>query len=177
MRESRTAAQTRAAGMSLVEVLIAVLLMSTIALSLLPLFTRSIRQNREGANYTEVTNIARSTLDLYMQMDINSPMMQVPVGETVLERHEYWDETDRIWRVMANADALPADAVRWQRTVEIRQFTSTDAEDGTLDNPLDGAEDIENVHIKTVRVIVRPRWTMTMLGRPQPFALEMFKTA
>jgi type II secretory pathway pseudopilin PulG len=162
--------------MSLIEVLIAVLLMVTVALSLLPLFSRSIRQNREGGNYTEVTNIARSALDMYIQMDFNSPMLQVPVGSTLLERHEYWDEATRTWRTMADGDAQPPGGNRWQRTIQIRQFAGGDITDGSLDNPLDGGEDIENVQLKVIRVIVRPRWLGTILGRPQPYALETVKT-
>jgi Tfp pilus assembly protein PilV len=177
MREPRAAKPVPAAGMSLIEVLIAVALMVTVALSLLPLFSRSIRQNREGANYTEVTNIARSTLDMYIQMDINSPMLQVPAGADVLERHEYWDEADQVWRVMPDGDVQPPDGNRWQRTVQVRQFSVGDMSDGTLDNPLDGSEPIENVHMKVVRVIVRPRWDGTLLGRPQPFAIETVKTS
>ena len=168
----------RAAGMSLIEVLVAALIMMAIALGLLPLFTRSIRQNREGANYMNLTNVARSTLEAYMQLGFDDPMLTVPVGENVLERHEYWDEKDSTWKPMVDAETLPVGKnVRWQRTIEVQQFSAGDfVDDGELDNPLDGGFSPEFVQLKVVRVFVRPRWLADFaFGRPTPVALEIIK--
>ena len=169
---------SRAAGMSLIEVLVAVLIMVAIALGVLPLFTRSIRQNREGANYMNLTNVARSTLESYMQLGFDDPRLAVPVGENALERHEYWDEGDSTWKPMADAETLPAGKnVRWQRTIEVQQFSAGDfVDNGQLDNPLDGGFSPEFVQLKVVRVFVRPRWRADFaFGRPTPVALEIVK--
>jgi prepilin-type N-terminal cleavage/methylation domain-containing protein len=165
------------AGMSLIEVLIAVLIMVVIAIGLLPLFNRSIRQNRDGSNYMELTNVARSTLEEYSQLDFNAQGLAVPAGQTMLLRHEYWSNAESRWLPLPDPNNPPATA-RWQRSVQIEQFTAGDlVEDRALDDPLDGDTPEEFVHLKRIRVTVRPRWTaFDIFGRPTPIALQVVKT-
>lgn len=174
----RRGRHSREAGMSLIEVLVAVLIMTAIALGLLPLFTRSVRQNREGANYMNLTNVARSTLEGYLQLRFDDPLLTVPAGQDLLERNEYWDEGDSTWKPMVDAETLPVGkSVRWQRTIQVQQFSSGDfVDNGQLDNPLDGGFSPEFVQLKLVRVFVRPRWGADFaFGRPTPVALEIIK--
>jgi prepilin-type N-terminal cleavage/methylation domain-containing protein len=163
------------AGMSLIEVLIAVALMVTVALSLLPLFSRSIRQNREGGNFTELTNVARSSLEEYLQLDFNSPQLTIPAGSDERLVNEYWDGTLRRWMPLADPLNPPAGAL-WQRSVQVQQFAGGDLlTDGVLDDPVDGGALIGNVQLKMIRVTARPLWRNFNLGRPTPVVLEVIK--
>jgi type II secretory pathway pseudopilin PulG len=161
--------------MSLIEVLIAVLLMVTVALSLLPLFSRSIRQNREGGTFTELNNMARSTLEEFTALDFNSPRLTLPGGSTELVVHEYWNGAQRRWVAMADANSAPAGAL-WQRTVRVEQYASGGLATGQwLGPPLDGGTNIAWVQLKLVRVVVRPLWRSTEVGRRDPIVLEVIK--
>lgn len=166
---------TRQGGMSLIEVLIAVLLMVVVALSLLPLFSRSIRQNREGGNLTDLTNVARSALEEHLQLDFNAPQLAIAVGSTERWTHQYWSAPQRRWLALADPANPPAGAL-WARSVQIQQFASGDLlDDGFLDDPLDGNAPADEIQLKLIRVIVRPLWRSTAFGRPTPIALEVLK--
>jgi prepilin-type N-terminal cleavage/methylation domain-containing protein len=167
----------REAGMSLLEVLIAMALMAVVALGILPLFSRSVRQNREGGNYTELTNVARSSLEEYLQLDFNAPALAIAAGSTEKVVSEYWSPVNRRWITFpADATTVPATA-RFQRTVSIRQYGSGDlVENGRLDTPLDGATARDLVQLKLIRVTVRPLWQNSEgFGKRTPLALEVIK--
>jgi prepilin-type N-terminal cleavage/methylation domain-containing protein len=168
-------------GMSLVEVLVAVAIMALVALAILPLFTRAVRQNREGGNFTEVTNVARSALEEYLQLDFNAPRLTVADGQTILRRQDYWDPVNRRWEPYDPAAPpfpieSPPVGVLWHRAIDVQQFTSGDLlEDGALDDPLDGSVSDERVQLKLIRVTVQPLWNSFASGRPSPIALEGLK--
>lgn len=166
-------------GMSLVEVLVAALIMVVVALGLIPLFTRSMRQNREGANFTDLTNVARSALEEYLQMDFGAPRLTIPAGSEELVVQHYWNAATEEWLPLpADLDTLPATA-RFERTIQVQQFASGDLIlDGTLDDPLAGDAPADLVQLKRIRVMVR---ALTIAGRefvsgrPTPVALEVLK--
>lgn len=166
----------RVAGMSLIEVLIAVAIMMVIALGIIPLFTRAMRLNREGANFSDVTNVARTTLEEYLKLDFNSPQLTLAAGQTTLTTDQYWDATTRLWTAVP-VGGPPAGAI-WERTISVQQFAAGDlTSDGSLDSPLDGSVTKDNVQLKRIRVAVRPLWQGTnVLGRPSPAALELIKS-
>jgi len=80
----------RESGMSLVEVMIGVALMAVTALALLPLFTHGVGQNRDGARLSELANGARSALEEYARLDLDSAPLQVPAGAKARVRDEWW---------------------------------------------------------------------------------------
>ena len=166
-------------GMSLVEVLVAALIMVVVALGILPLFTRSIRQNREGANFTDLTNVARSALEEYLQMDFRAPKLTVPAGTDELVVQHYWDSAARQWLPLpADLNSLPGTA-RFERTIQVQQFASGDLIlDGTLDDPLAGDAPADLVQLKRIRVMVRALTISGrefVAGRPTPVGLEVLK--
>lgn len=174
-------------GMSLIEVLIAVAIMTVIALGIVPLFMRSIRQNREGANYTEVTNIARSALEELVRNDFNSPELTIDAG-TVKETRQVYDRTLQLW---VNASLAPnplPDPTDWtkphffERRIKVEQFAGGDfIEDGYLDTPEPAGTNPTEVQIKRIRVMVLPVFGSTpgvgqfLLGSPNPTTLEAIK--
>ena len=170
----------RESGMSLIEVLIAVVLIGVIAVSLVPLFTRSVRQNREGGNYTEMTNVARSTLEQFGQFDFNAPQLTLAAGTTEKVTNEYLDPATKRW-VTFVPPAVPPTGAFYQRTVQVQQYSAGDLLDnGSLDSPQDGAVNRDNVQLKLIRVSVRPLWGGTggsgaLLGKRTPIAIELLK--
>jgi prepilin-type N-terminal cleavage/methylation domain-containing protein len=169
-------AGTSQAGMSLVEMLIGVALLAVIAVGILPLFASAIRQNREGGKYTDLSNVARSTLEEYQRFDFNAPQMTVPSGATSISIDQYWNASARRWAVLSDPANPPAGAL-WQRTVIVQQFTSGDLLDnGRLDTPLDGNVSAGSVQLKLVRVVVRPLWNQQrLLGVPTPITMQLIK--
>jgi type II secretory pathway pseudopilin PulG len=161
--------------MSLIEVLVAVLLMATVAVSILPIFVRSMRQNREGGNFTDLTNVARSSLEEHLQLDINAPRLTLAVGSNELILHEYWNAVQRRWLPLVDPANPPAGA-RWHRAVQVQQFSSGDLiDDGWLDNPRVGGTPADQVQLKLIRVTVRPLWRNNELGPPTPISMEVIK--
>jgi type II secretory pathway pseudopilin PulG len=188
-------AKVRESGMSLIEVLVAVAIMMTIALGIIPLFTRSIRQNKEGDNYTNYTNVARTTLEEIKSLDINAPQLTIASARSVRNMYQYWSNATQTWwswdttaGAWANLGGLPTGAddgglpapapanALWYRTITVEQFTAGDlTDDKSLDFPLPGSADAMNVHYKRVRVAVQPLWRLEILGRPTPISLEVIK--
>jgi type II secretory pathway pseudopilin PulG len=165
--------------MSLVEVLVAALIMVVVALGLIPLFARSMRQNREGANFMDLTNVARSALEEHLQMDFAAPRLTIPAGSDELVVQQYWDSaTDQWLPLPADLNTLPATA-EFERTIQIQQFASGDLIlDGTLDDPLAGDVPADLVQLKRIRVMVRALTVAGreyVAGRPTPVALEVLK--
>ena len=68
-------------GFSLIEVLIAMALAGLLLVGVLPLFTKSMTNNVEGNQLTEVTNRARLHLEELMAMRIDAEELTVPDGE------------------------------------------------------------------------------------------------
>jgi type II secretory pathway pseudopilin PulG len=146
-------------GMSLIEVLVAVLIMTVIALGIVPLFMRSIRQNREGANYTEVTNVGRSALEEFSQLDFNAPELTIAAGNDLRSRQVYDRGLER-WVDSTAGIPVPVDITKphvYERWITVEQFAAGDfTDDGYLDTPLAAGTDPTNVNIKRVRVMVLP---------------------
>jgi prepilin-type N-terminal cleavage/methylation domain-containing protein len=164
----------RQRGMSLIEVLVGVAIMMIIAMGLIPLFSRSIRQNREGANFTDLTNVARTTLEEYVRYDFNAPQLTLAPGKVDLTVQQYYDTTSAQW--VAIPATIPYTA-RFQRTIVVEQFTAGDLTDnGSLDDPLDGGVTKDAVQVKRIRVLVRPLWKFeAAFGRPTPVQVETLK--
>lgn len=95
MRERASIYRPRAnAGFSLIEMLIAALLMALIALGLIPLFMRAVRDNEMGNDYSSGSNGSKSGLEVAAQVDMHSELLQVPVGATEGVVRDSWTKGD-----------------------------------------------------------------------------------
>ena len=63
----------REAGLTLVEMLIAVALLGIVLLGIAPLFIASVRSNYSAYEYTSIHNLARDRLEQLMNLPINDP--------------------------------------------------------------------------------------------------------
>jgi prepilin-type N-terminal cleavage/methylation domain-containing protein len=67
----------REAGLTLIEMLIAVALLGIILLGIAPLFIASVRSNYAGNEYTSIHNLARDRLEQLMNLPVADPQLTV----------------------------------------------------------------------------------------------------
>lgn len=170
-REVRTG---RESGFSVIEAMIAFVVLLIITLGVLPLFSRSIVNNDAGSSYLQATNQARSRLEALRQLPFTSPDLTIPAGQTELVTEEYFSLKDKQWKAGAAPSTDPA---LWLRTSTIRQYSNEDrVEDNRYDDPLDGGASLDFVHIKEIQIEVRSAREGGPLGTGKRITLRHFKT-
>lgn len=163
----------RSAGFSLIEVLVAGLILLVIALGLIPLYTRSIRSNVEGFGYTQVSNFAKSRAEEYVQLPFNNARLTVPPGEEQLAACDCYSLEDHRWIDEADCPTTESacDTVLFNRTTTVQQFSVTD-----LANPLPGDAPPAAVHLKEITVAVEgTREAGHVLGPGKTIAVRVLK--
>ena len=65
------------AGLTLVEMLIAVALLGIVLLGIAPLFIASVKSNLAGNEYTSIHNLARDRLEQLMNLPVSDPQLTV----------------------------------------------------------------------------------------------------
>lgn len=136
-------------GFSLVEVLIAAVILLAVVLALLPLLALSLSNNVAGREYSVASQHSRSRVEEYSQIPLDRPELTVPAGETQSVLDELLDP--------ASGD-FTTDAVtspRWTRVTTVRQYNVRDLYDnGRLVNALPGGSPVNHVHLREVIVEV-----------------------
>jgi len=156
----------RAAGFSLIEVVISSLLLLVIALGVLPLFTQAASSNESGREYMLVSNFAKSRAEQYAQYAFNSPALTLTAG-TQLVVTEYYSANTRTWV----ATLAAGDTAMWTRTTTVRQFSISD-----LTTPLPSTADPGTVHVKEVTVDVQGVKLGAIFGSGKQTTVRMLKT-
>lgn len=158
-------------GFSLVEVLVAAAILLVIALGLVPIYTRSIRSNVEGFDYTHVSNSAKSRAEEYRQLPFASPSLTIPPGQEQIEVPDFYSRDEHRWldeAAWADAEAN-GDVALFTRTTTVRQFGIAD-----LTNPLDGGLP---AHVKEITVAVEgSREAGHVFGAGKTIAVRVFKS-
>lgn len=164
----------RGDGFSLIEVLIASAIFLTIALGVLPLFSRSLRDNRSGAESTELTNLARSRLEEFFQLPFDSPRLTLATGiELVFD--EYYSQSSESWKTGAPPTADPA---VWTRTTRVRQYQIGALDDGFLDpatEALAAGTAAGQIHLK--EIVVQVTRVSSFFGPPKRLTLRTLKSS
>lgn len=182
-------------GFTLLELLVAAGLLLVVLVGLLPLFMRSIMENVEGRESTQVSNHGRSELEIFKQVRFNNPELDITAGtETVVQ--QYWTRPDphyvgdEKW-----LDTVPAGELGlWDRTTTIRQFGINgvidndldgiidqiigleDADfDGYLDNPLAAGSLPGAIHLKEVDVQIESQAEFAIGGEPVDIRMRGLK--
>ena len=168
--EPQRRTSSAAGGFSLIEVLVAALLLLVIALGLIPLFTRAMLDNASGRDATTATNFDRSQFESLKPMPTSSTPMTVLAGQTVLTTQETWSrgnpkvENDSSEGWVAGVVSNTATS-RWTRTTRVRQFNGSDLQDRSLDSPLVGGITMSSqVHFKEIEVSVQGTNQNVILG-------------
>ncbi len=117
-------------GFSLLEVLIASVILLLIALGIVPLFIRATGQNQEGRFASVASSIASSELERLLGVPFNAPDMTVPVGDVEILREQYQLEMSGEWIDLD--DWTPEDGFVFHRIIRVRQFALGALADGIL---------------------------------------------
>lgn len=173
MRPRRQVRSSRrsAAGFSLVETIIASLILMVIALGVLPLFSRAMASNLSGSESTSLANMAVTRAEELFQLAFDHDLLTVPVGATEVVRDEVWTDEDGHW---IDGDGS-GKTVRWTRQTRIRQFNVNDLLDADP-TPLDGGAPAGSVQVKEIEVEVRTgRQGSIALGPAKSLRVRLFK--
>lgn len=159
-------------GFSLVEALVASIVVLMIAVGVLPMFTRATINNVSGFDFTRVTNEARSRGEEFFQLPFNSEPLTLLAG-TERVYNEYYALESGAWKDGTAADATAAgDTPLWTRTTTIRQFNVDD-----MTTPLDTTASPGNVHLKEIVVQVGPVSAGGVLGVRKQISLRLLKAS
>jgi type II secretory pathway pseudopilin PulG len=180
-RPPRSPARGRTAGFSLVEAILASLILLVVALGVLPLFTRAMASNFAGAESTSLSNLATGRAEELYQLPFDHALLTVPVGSTERVIDEIWTIPDPgtsstdghgYWKP---ATELSDGLVQWTRQTRIRQFSINDllTNDPT---PLDGGTPPGSVHVKEIDVeVASGRADGIALGPNRSLRVRLFK--
>jgi len=143
----------RESGFSMVESLIAALIIGIVAIGILPLFTRAMVDNMAGADYTRVTNYAKSKEEDFTRMPFLQQTIQVPAGQTNVMTTEYMDPASLYWVATKPPNPLAV----WTRVTTYTQYNMYDTDDDKMfNNPIDsGTVGISGVHVIQAQVQVK----------------------
>lgn len=159
----------RERGFSLIEVLIASLIMLFVALAIIPLFTMSAANNLQGSDSTKAANFARDRIELIWQLPFTDPQITLTAG-TSKQLFEYYDEVNKTWVTQATLNP-PAGTI-WTRITTIRQFTVDD-----LATPLPFDADPQLVSMKEAKVEVKNARVGGPLGGGKELTIVAYRSA
>jgi len=175
----------------MLEVLIATLVMSVIALAVLPLLLRGVANNTQGSEASQTAVFASSELESLLQMPFDRGPLVLADGATervTVETQVLPAATDTPDLVLETPDArwragepTSGEAVQWRRTTRVRQFGLTDLIPDSasgitaLDSPLPGGTAAEFVHLKQVEVRIEGGRAAGALGAGQDVTVRVLK--
>jgi competence protein ComGC len=143
------------AGFTVIEGLVAALILAVILIGILPMVTRSMQNNIQGNDATYESNAVTDELDTLYSLPFNAPKLTITTS-TSLVATDYFLLNDNLW-----STTIPSyDQARYTRTSTVEYFQLSDLrEDGTLDTPLDVATAVAGtIQVKRVTVLLeKPR--------------------
>jgi len=166
------------AGFSLIEVLIASVILLVVLLGIIPLFIRSMSNRQAGLESTAVSSYARTRAETLLELPFDHPDLTVPAGGDTLEVVEYLPLGSRVW------DRTPAAAANaaWIRTTRVQQFGTADLIDGdtdgdgdALDQPLPGGSNPRSIQLKEIEVRVESTREGGPLGAGEGLTVRVLK--
>ncbi len=190
----RRSDRRRTAGFTLIEVLLGFAILLVVFAGLLPIFTRSVLNNVEGRESTQVSNLGRSQLEDRLQLAFNSWDLTIDAG-TERQAVGYWDDglADHLGDEEWSDDAGQAPTALWVRTTTVRQYGINGVRDNDLDGILDeivGLQDADrdghfdnplaagtppiNIHLKDVEVQLQNQANLRP-GEPIELTLYAYK--
>lgn len=170
----------RQSGFSLIEVLVAAVIFLIIALGVLPFFTIAIRDNRSGAESTELANMARSRLEKFSQLPFDAPDLTLEAGTSAKTISDYYSFADKEWRSCSSPCPPTEDAGAWLRTTTVRQYSIGALDDGVLEPATEALDDTAPagaVHLKEIVVQIRGVRLNSLYGPAKRLTLRTIKSS
>jgi len=155
------------AGFSLIEALIAALLLLFIVLGVLPLFSRAMMNNIQGNDSSNIANAAVEGFEQSLALPFDNDQISLPAGQAVRTTTQVYSLLHNEW--ILPADLAAGDEAQYTRTERLQQFQLSDLTDnGQLDNPLPGGTAPTFVQLKRIEIQIQNERT---LGAP-PFTVQ-----
>jgi Tfp pilus assembly protein PilV len=145
------------AGFSLVEGLIAALILLFVIVGVLPLVSQSMINNLQGNTASFQTSSSVDGTEQLLSVPFNAPELAIAVGSTTLVAQDVFTLYSNRWidKALFDADSQ-GDLQQFLRTATLEQFGASDLDtDDSFDTPLDGGTDPGSVHFKRVRMQIR----------------------
>jgi prepilin-type N-terminal cleavage/methylation domain-containing protein len=163
----------RQRGFSMIESLIAAALIGAVAIGVIPLWTRAMTDNMAGADYTRVTNYAKSRQEELAHLDQTSAANQVRVQDgTQRQIVDYMDPATGLW-----AAKKPSTPIYWTRTTTITLYGVHDTDkNGLLNSPLPGGSDPRAVHVVQTQVQIQSMSAYGAIGTRRSTVIRYFKS-
>ena len=162
---------SRNAGFSLIEVLITSVMVTAIALSTVPMFTRAMTNNTEGMDSTKVANEARGHLERLRELPFASAQLTLQDGAEK-RTSEYFSSLTEVWNPLPPP---PVDTAVFTRVTIVRQYGLQAIADGVLEPAEALAFDAvpESVHLKEIEVQIEQ--SGAAFGRAKRLRLKTLK--
>jgi len=160
-REAGPKAVNGESGTSLVEAVLASLILMLIAVGILPMFTRSMASNVAGSDSTYVSNMATERTEEFLQLNFDADPLRLADGATSRVYNEVYirdypsstsSAYEEVWIDGTLADVAAEDRALWTRVTTIRQFSITDLTTPIAGTP--GTDPNGAVHVKEIEVAV-----------------------
>jgi hypothetical protein len=169
----------------LIEVMVGAAILLLVTIGILPLFTRAMIDNTAGADYTKVSNFAKSQAEDFIREPFTQGCPGSPPGcipniltapdTTSHQIQEYLDPTAGTWKPWP-PDNKPPVGTQWQRTTTVRYYAVGDIDDDQLFNtPLDINTGPEFVHLKESTITVQNISPATGFGLRRQTTLRILK--
>ncbi|HVT17900.1 MAG TPA: hypothetical protein VHQ90_17190 [Thermoanaerobaculia bacterium] len=160
----------------MIEVMVGAAILLLVTIGILPLFTRAMIDNTAGADYTKVSNFAKSRAEDFIRAPFSQAAYALPAGAgTTAVIDEYMEPISGTWKVWP-ADNKPPVGTQWRRTATIRHYAVGDIDDDQLFNtPLDGNTGPEFVHLKECTITVQNISPATGFGLRRQTTLRILK--
>lgn len=152
--------RTVTSGFSLVETLIAAVLLGVIIVGLVPLFMRSIVDNVSGRESSRASALTLTEVEELNALPLDRPSLTVVPGSTSFECYAAWNEAGGHWDTEQCPPPTTTGDELWKRRTTVRQYSvrtldpGFDATPNELDNPLDGAIPPQFVHLREIMIEV-----------------------
>jgi len=146
MRTTPNARRQGEAGFTMIEGLIAALLLAVILVGILPLIDRAKQNNLQGNDATYESNAIVERLETLYSLPFNHVDLTLPVGDLSLAADDWFVQSTRTWTETEPTDAKEK---RYTRSSTVEYFSAADLEaeldaneSGTFDAPIAGVEDL-----------------------------------
>jgi hypothetical protein len=155
------------AGFSLIEALIAALLLLFIVIGVLLLFSRAMMNNIQGNDASNISNAAVEGFEELLALPFDNQTLTLPAGVTQTTTTEVYSLLHNEW--ILPADLTAGDEAQYTRTVQLEQFQLSDlTDDGRLDTPLPGGSLTTFVQLKRLEIQIQNE---RLVGAP-PFTVQ-----
>jgi len=149
------------AGFSVVEGLIASLILLIVVLGVLPLVSQSMVNNAQGNASTQEANSTVEKIEELLSLPFDNAELEVAGGATSAVSNAYKLIDDSTWRDGVYGGALTP---QYRRTTTVEYFSVTDLQndgDYTLDTPLDGGTLPGSIAYKRIQVRIQSQRVFT----------------